>query len=110
MSKAAAVGDNRAAAIGALLLGENVSSVAQKYGSRPGGKKIDARHALLVFGGSVVALLVVLRVKGKDLRADNSPVGLAIKALLVLVCVTLLWYPFELFLAGPSRVQKALKM
>lgn len=102
--------ENRNAALGALLLGESVSTVARKYGAKGGGGTVKAHHALLLFGMSAMALTAILRVKGKDLRADNSPIGLGVKGLLIIVCATLVWYPFELFMAGPTRLNKALNM
>ena len=55
-------------------------------------------------------LILLIRTQGKKLRSDWTPIGIGVKALLVGCVLSLLYYPYELFLKGPDAVQKALKV
>ena len=66
-------------------------------------------HRLIIIVMAFLALYLLLRWKGKELRNDWTPLGIGIKVLLVICAGALIYYPYELFFTqGPEAVQRAM--
>lgn len=72
-------------------------------------KRHRQKYRLASVVGSIGVLIVLLRTQGKKLRNDWTPIGLGVKALLVGCVLSLLYYPYEMFLKGPDAIDRALK-
>lgn len=70
---------------------------------------VKKHHRLVWFLGSVLALVLLLRWQGPALRSDWTPLGLGIKAILCMLLIVLLYYPYEMFVKGPTAVRRSLR-
>lgn len=71
---------------------------------------VKKKHHYIVFlVASVVALIAILRFAGPMLRYDSSPLGLAVKGLLLMCVFSLVYLPYKLFVEGPSEIKRALR-
>ena len=68
------------------------------------------RHKIAVFIVALGALILLLRTQAKTLQTDWTPVGMGVKFLLLASVAGLVYYPYELFVKGPTEVNKALKL
>lgn len=64
-------------------------------------------QSLLFVVAALVGMAFLLRVRGKQIRADWTPMGIAVKSLLLLMAAALVYTPYELFIKGPSAVKRA---
>ena len=68
------------------------------------------RHTLATTIIAIGALVLLLQTQGKKLRHDWSPVGIGVKALL-LVCVGyLLYLPYATFVNSPTAAAAAMRL
>ena len=70
-----------------------------------------SRHSrkLVWFVGSIVAFFLILRWQGDKLRHDWTPIGIAVKAMLVMTLFAMMSYPYEVFVKGPDATTRALR-
>lgn len=66
-------------------------------------------HKLTLAVVAVGAFVFLLKTYGKTLRDDWTPVGIGVKCILLACVVSMLYYPYELFLQGPDAVKKAVR-
>lgn len=67
------------------------------------------RGGVGVVVGMFAIIFLIIRWQGPKLRNNWTPVGMAVKGVLLMLVVTLLYYPYELFVRGPTAVNRALR-
>ena len=68
-----------------------------------------SKHALAMTIVAVGVLVFLLQTQSSALRHDWSPIGVAVKLLLLAGVAALVYYPIALFMEGPDAIRKAVR-